>query len=72
MAIKKPVKKRRVTSKRVKAKPLNGIAARRSTKAGTSPWDQYAGMFAGDPVFESVMKNVAEKRKQRRLNPDIP
>jgi len=70
------IKKRPVTSKRGKPKPLNGVAAHRGvnrrTKAQPSPWDQYAGMFAGDPVFENVMKNVAEKRKQRRLNTEIP
>ena len=77
MAIKKPAKKRPASSKRAKLKPLNGVhlhdgLVNKKAKTASNPWEKYAGMFAGDPVFEGVIKNVAEKRKQRRNNPEIP
>ena len=77
MAIRKPLKKHAPISKKGKPKLLNGVhvqtvAAQKKAKSSSNPWEKYAGMFAGDPVFDEVVKNIAENRKQRRYSPDIP
>ena len=37
-----------------------------------NPWVKYAGMFKDDPDFADVVEIMAENRRQRNADPDVP
>ena len=40
--------------------------------AGPHPLAEFAGMFKDDPMFEEVLKIIAENRKRMDADPSIP
>jgi predicted RNase H-like HicB family nuclease len=36
------------------------------------PLAEFAGMFKDDPLFDSVVKTMAENRRRRNADPDVP
>ena len=36
-----------------------------------NPWVKYAGMFKDDPIFDDVVRIMAENRKKEEADPDF-
>lgn len=36
------------------------------------PLAEFAGMFKDDPLFDEVVKHMAENRRRRNSDPDVP
>jgi hypothetical protein len=36
------------------------------------PLAEFAGMFQDDPIFDEVVKKMAENRRRRNADPDVP
>ena len=36
------------------------------------PLAEFAGMFKDDPLFDEVVKHMAENRRRRNTDPDVP
>jgi hypothetical protein len=43
-----------------------------STPAQPHPLAEFAGMFKDDPLFDEVVKHMAENRRRRNTDPDVP
>jgi len=41
------------------------------TPAEPHPLAEFAGMFKDDPLFEAVVKTMAENRRRRNADPDV-
>jgi hypothetical protein len=42
------------------------------TPAEVHPLAEFAGMFRDDPLFDAVVKTMAENRRRRNADPDVP
>src|SRR5947209_19757435 len=40
--------------------------------ATPNPWTEFAGMFKDDPYFDEVVEMMAENRRRKDADPDVP
>jgi hypothetical protein len=60
---------------RVQARLTNGaelVAVELAARSENNPWIEFAGMFKGDPRIDDWKQSMAEYRRNKDAEPDLP